>query len=57
MANNNINTLTFKNHDTYIYYADELLKSRQQVILTPTNPEDTDTVIYGSVESNLLNKK
>ena len=26
MTHNNINTLTFDNHDTYIYYVDELLK-------------------------------
>ena len=53
MASNNINTLTFDNHDTYIYYSDENLKSTQQVILTPTNPEDTDTVTYASRETNL----
>jgi len=52
MANNN-NTLTFDNHDTYIYYSDELLKSVQQITLTPTNLEDTDTVRYASVETNL----
>ena len=51
--NNNINTLTFDNHDTYIYYVDELQKSRQQVILSPTNPEDTDIVTYSSGETNL----
>ncbi len=51
---NNINTLTFENHDTYIYYVDELLKSKQQVELTPTNPEDTDTVLYASFETNLF---
>jgi hypothetical protein len=54
MDSNNINTLTFENHDTYIYYTDELLKSRQQVILTPTNPEDIDTVSYRSSETNLF---
>ena len=54
MANNNINTLTFENHDTYIYYVDELLKSTQQVILTPTNSDDTDTVRYQSREVNLF---
>ena len=51
---NNINTLTFDNHDTYIYYIDEFVKSRQDVILTPTNTEDTDTVIYSSLEANLF---
>ena len=51
-SNNNINTLTFDNHDTYVYYVDELLKSTQQVILTPTNTEDTDTVTYRSIETN-----
>ena len=54
MAHNNINTLTFDNHDTYVYYVDELLKSPQQVILTPTNTEDTDTVTYRSLETNLF---
>ena len=54
MENNNINTLTFENHDTYIYYIDKLLKSAQQVILTPTNAEDTDTVTYASIETNLF---
>ena len=54
MTHNNINTLTFDNHDTYIYYVDEFLKSRQQVILTPTNPEDKDTVRYVSEETNLF---
>ena len=53
MAKNNINTLTFDNHDTYVYYTDELLKSVQFVKLTPTNPEDTDTVFYASSETNL----
>ena len=53
MAHNNINTLTFENHDTYIHYNDESLKSTQQVILTSTNPEDTDTVTYISRETNL----
>ena len=51
--NQNINTLTFDNHDTYIYYVAELLKSRQLVTLTPTNTEDTNIVIYGSEEENL----
>jgi hypothetical protein len=53
-SNNNINTLTFDNHDTYVYYVDELLKSTQQVILTPTNTEDTDIVTYTSRETNLF---
>jgi len=50
---NNINTLTFDNHDTYIYYTDGILKSAQLVILTPTNLDDTDNVIYVSSETNL----
>ena len=54
MINNNINTLTFENHDTYIYYNNEALKSRQIIELTPTNPEDTDTVSYRSTEINLF---
>jgi hypothetical protein len=55
MASNNINTLTFDNHDTYIYYVGEKeRKSLQQVILTPTNTEDTDTVTYLSSEANLF---
>ena len=54
MSNNNINSLTFENHDTYIYYSNELLKSRQIVELTPTNPEDTDLVTYTSREVNLF---
>ena len=54
MTHNNINTLTFENHDTFIFYVDELLKSTQQVILTPTNTEDTDTVTYTSRETNLF---
>ena len=53
MENNN-NTLTFENHDTYIYYLDELLKSTQLVNLIPTNPEDIDTVLYLSREENLF---
>jgi hypothetical protein len=53
MANKNINTLTFENHDTYIYYVDEFLKSRQEVKLTPTNPDDTDKDRYLSSETNL----
>ena len=52
MAHNNINTLTFENHDTYIYNVNEFL-SAQQVELTSTNPDDTDTVIYGSNETSL----
>jgi hypothetical protein len=54
MTHNNINTLTFENHDTYVYYVDELLKSQQKVILTPTNVEDTDIVTYTSEEVNLF---
>ena len=54
MSTNNINTLTFEHHDTYVYYVDNALKSRQQVILTPTNPEDIDTVTYTSNETNLF---
>ena len=54
MTHNNINTLTFENNDTYIYYLDELTKSAQEVILTPTNSEDTDKVIYASREVNLF---
>jgi hypothetical protein len=54
MENNNINTLTFNNHDTYVYYLDELTKSTQLLTLTPTNPEDIDTVIYTSRETNLF---
>ena len=53
MTHNNINTLTFDNHDTYVYYVDEFVKSIQQVILTPTNLEDTDIVTYRSGETNL----
>jgi hypothetical protein len=53
MNSNNINTLTFENHDTYIYYTDEVLKSTQLVYLTPTNPEENDTVRYVSEEINL----
>jgi len=55
MANrNNINTLTFDNHDTYIYYVDEFVKSQQIVKLTATNPENTDEVIYLSGETPLF---
>jgi hypothetical protein len=54
MTRNNINTLTFDNHDTYIYYVDEVTKSSHLVTLIPTNPEDTDTVIYRSNETNLF---
>jgi hypothetical protein len=53
MDSNNNNTLTFENHDTYIYYVDEIKKSFQIVELTPTNPEDTDNVTYLSVEGTL----
>ena len=51
---NNINTLTFENHDTYIYFPDKYVKNIQEVILTPSNPEDTDTVRYRSSEVNLF---
>ena len=54
MTHNNIKTLTFDNHDTYIFYVDEFVKSQQIVKLTPTNPEDTDTVIYLSGETPLF---
>ena len=54
MTHNNINTLTFDNHDTYIWYNDDLLKSNQAVILTPTNQEDTDIVNYTSREAPLF---
>jgi hypothetical protein len=54
MENNNINSLTFEHHDTYIYYVDELINSEQLVELTPTNPEETNTARYVSVEANLF---
>ena len=54
MNSNNINTLTFENHDTYIYYLDETLKSTQLVTLTPTNTDDTDNVSYVSREAPLF---
>ena len=54
MTHNNINTLTFENHDTYIYYVDETLKSTQLVTLTPTNTDDTDNVTYVSREAPLF---
>ncbi len=54
MNSNNINTLTFENHDTYIYYVEELTKSLQQVQLTPTNPDNTDIIKYFSGETSLF---
>ena len=54
MTQTNINTLTFNNHDTYIYYADTVLKNSHIVTLIPTNPEDTNTVIYKSFETTLF---
>ena len=54
MTNNNINTLTFDNHYTYIWYVDEVLKSTQEINLKPTNSENTDNVIYSSREANLF---
>jgi len=52
MANNT--TLTFDNHDTYVYYSDEIFKSTQQVILTPTNPDNNNLVKYLSREASLF---
>jgi hypothetical protein len=52
--NNNINTLTFDNHDTYIYYVDDICQDKQAVYLTPTYPEDKDTVRYVSSEATLF---
>ena len=52
--NNNINSLTFEHHDTYIWHVDELLKSTQHVILTPTNSEDRYTDRYTSREAKLF---
>jgi hypothetical protein len=54
MNSNNINTLTFEHHDTYIWYLDEFINSLQIVKLTPTNPEDTDIVVYSSREAKLF---
>ena len=54
MNNNNINKLTFDNHDTYIYYVDELTKNLQQVQLTPTNSNNTDIIRYISGEASLF---
>ncbi len=51
---NNINTLTFENHYTYIWYIDEFIKSIQEVKLTPTNPDNTDIVTYSSIEATLF---
>jgi hypothetical protein len=50
----NINTLTFENHDTYIYYPTDWFKNEQIVYLTPTNPEDTDIVRYSSDDVDLF---
>lgn len=50
---NNINTLTLDNHDTYIWYIDEFIKSIQEVKLTPTDPDNTDLVTYSSLEATL----
>ena len=52
MENNN--TLTFDNHETYIYYPDELIKRAHVVNLIPTNPDDTGLVRYTSFETNLF---
>jgi hypothetical protein len=54
MENNNINTLTFDNHDTYIFYPAGILASEQQVQLTPINPDNTDIVEYESFETTLF---
>ena len=52
--NNNINTLTFNNHDTFIYYVNDFVNSQQIVELTATNRENTDDVIYLSGEAPLF---
>ncbi len=54
MTDNNINNLTFKNHDTYVYYARDWLKNEQIVNLIPTNPENTDIVRYSSDDVDLF---
>jgi len=51
---NNINALTFDNHDTYIYYSTDWFKNEQTLNLIPTNPEDKDIVRYSSDEVDLF---
>ena len=53
--NNNINTITYKNHDTYVYTVEDLTKSLQQVQLTPTNLDNTNIIKYFSGESPIIN--
>ena len=54
MDSNNFNTLTFENHDTYIFYPAGILTSEHQVKLTPINPDNTDIVEYESFETTLF---
>jgi hypothetical protein len=51
---NNVNTLTFDNHDTYIFYSAGILTSKNQVQLTPINPDNTNIVKYESFETTLF---
>jgi hypothetical protein len=50
----NINTLTFENNDTYVYYIDKILEKTQEVTLSPINPNNTDIVKYSSGETTLF---
>jgi hypothetical protein len=51
--NNNLDTLVFQNHDTYVYYPKPLLNSEHKIILPPVNNNDKDIVSYSSFTTEL----
>ena len=52
--NTNINTLTFCNQQTYVYYVDKILEKTQEVKLSPINSNNTDIIKYTSGETSLF---
>ena len=52
--NTNVNTLTFYNQDTYVYYVDKILEKTQEVKLSPINSNNTDIIKYTSGETSLF---
>ena len=49
---NNLDTMTFYNHDTYVFYPAPLLFSEHRISLPPVN-DDTDIVIYSSFKTDI----
>lgn len=54
--NNNIDNLTFQNHETYIYYSAPILNSEHRINLEPVF-NDPDSVYYSSYITDLYDNE